>query len=253
MSAAENQSGIEYVRDGAVLHLRFDRPAKKNAITGAMYTAMTAALHAAQNDPAVQVVLISGNGGCFTAGNDLKDFLTAPLSDANAPVVVFLKILASFEKIMVAAVRGPAIGIGTTLLLHCDMVLASETARFQLPFVDLALVPEAASSLLLPRLAGYQRAAELLLLGEAFDAARGYEIGLVNRVVADSELDAAALDVARRIAAKPRAAVLATKRLLKNPGQDVGARVMEEIEIFRVQLQSAELREAIASFFQPGT
>lgn len=250
MSAAENQSGIECARDGAVLHLRFDRPAKKNALTGAMYTAMTEALREAQADAAVQVVLVSGKGGCFTAGNDLKDFIATPPSDADAPVVVFLKTLAAFEKILIAAVRGPAIGIGTTLLLHCDMVLAAEDARFQLPFVDLALVPEAASSLLLPRLAGYPRAAELLLLGEAFDAARAYELGLVNRVVAASELDAAALDVARRIAAKPKAAVLATKRLLKSPGQDVQARVMEEIELFRVQLQSAELRDAVAAFFQ---
>jgi enoyl-CoA hydratase/carnithine racemase len=253
MTASENQTGIEVRRDGPVLHILLDRPAKKNAITSAMYTALSEALRDAEQDDAIRAVLISGNGGCFTAGNDLKDFAASPPTLENAPTVAFLKTLVAFRKILIAAVRGPAIGIGTTLLLHCDMVLATANARFQLPFVDLALVPEAGSSLLLPRLVGYQRAAEILLLGEPFDAERAHTLGLVNRIVEDDALDEAALDIARRIAAKPAAAVRATKRLLKSDGQDVAARMEEEIKIFWTQLQSPELRAAIAAFFQTRT
>ena len=250
MTTTETFTEIETQRNGAVLHVRFNRPGKKNAITSSMYTALSAALRHAEQDEAIRVVLLSGNGACFTAGNDLNDFVAAPPNTENAPVVTFLKALAVFKKILIAAVRGPAIGIGTTLLLHCDMVLSTPDARFQLPFVDLALVPEAGSSLLLPRLVGYQRAAELLLLCEAFDSERAQALGLVNRIVEDDAMDATALDIAQRIAAKSTSAVLATKHLMKSSGQDLEARVAEEIKLFRIQLQSAEPYAVITKFFQ---
>jgi len=243
-------SGILRRREGAVLHLRLDRPQKKNALTGAMYAGLVDALDEAAQDEAVRVVLLTGSEGCFTAGNDLQDFIAAPPDGMDAPVIRFITALAVFPKILVAGVAGPAVGIGTTLLLHCDLVLAAPSARFRLPFVDLALVPEAASSLLLPRLVGHQRAAELLLLAESFDAARAATLGIVNRVVDEADLEAEAAAIAQRIAEKPAAAVLATKRLLKRPDEGVPQRIAAEVEAFLVQLRSSELRAAVAAFFQ---
>jgi enoyl-CoA hydratase/carnithine racemase len=237
-------------REDGILEIRFARPQKKNAITGAMYQALTEALAEAERDPAIRVAVLFGSGGSFTAGNDLQDFIAAPPAGGDAPVVRFLEALVRFPKILVAGVAGPAVGIGTTLLLHCDLVLAAPDVRFQLPFVDLALVPEAASSLLLPRLVGLQRATELLLLGEPFDAARGLELGLVNRVVPVAALEDSTLALARRVAAKPPAAVLATKRLLRRPDESPADRLTAEFDAFRTQLRSAELREAVDRFFQ---
>ncbi len=236
-------------RRGAVGEIIFDRGEKCNAITAAMYAALADALDAAAADPAILVVLFHGQGGAFTAGNDLADFLAHPPTGADPPVLRFLRRLAGAAKPLVAAVAGPAVGIGTTMLLHCDFVLAADDARFALPFVDLGLVPEAASSLLLPRLAGYQRAAELLMLGEPFDAATAQAIGLVGRVLPAADLLAAAYALADRLAVKPAQAVQATKALLKSAGASVAGRLDEEATVFARQLQSAEFKAAMAAFF----
>lgn len=242
-------SGIATGRRGAVAEIVFDRPEKRNAITVAMYAALADALAAAEADCDVRVVLFRGNGGAFTAGNDLKDFLANPPDGPERPVFRFLRGLAGARKPLVAAVEGAAVGIGTTMLLHCDLVLAADTARFALPFVDLGLVPEAASSLLLPRLAGHQRAAELFFLGDPFDAATAQSIGLVGRVVPAADLLAAARALAERLAAKPPQALLATKALLKSASGSVAERITEEAAVFARQLQSTELKEAVAAFF----
>ena len=242
-------SGIGTEIYGAVAEIVFARPDKRNAITVAMYAAMAEALEAAEANPAVRVVLFRGSGGAFTAGNDLKDFLAQPPDAPDRPVFRFLRALAGARKVLVAAVEGPAIGIGTTMLLHCDFVLSAADARFQLPFVNLGLVPEAASSLLLPRLAGYQRAAELLLLGDPFDAATAQRIGLVGRVLPASDLLAAARDLAGRLAAKAPEALRAAKALLKSGSTSVTERIAEEAAVFARQLHSPELKEAVAAFF----
>src|SRR5579859_2852641 len=173
-----------HTSDGAC-EIAMARPQRKNALTLAMYAAMTEALEAAGRDDAVRAVLIRGEGGSFTSGNDLGDFMQSPPTDENSPVLRFLAKLSAFDKPLVAAVEGHAIGIGTTMLLHCDLVYAAPSARFQLPFVNLALVPEAASSFLLPRLAGHVHAAELLFFGEPFDAATARDLGIVNAVADD--------------------------------------------------------------------
>src|SRR5512141_1138899 len=178
---------ITETKDG-IARIEIDRPEKKNALTAAMYQALADAIKAAEADARVRVLLIHGKTDLFTAGNDLQDFLDNPPRDDNRPVFQFLYGISQAQKPIVAAVAGAAVGIGTTMLLHCDLVYAAPNARLQLPFVNLGLVPEAGSSLLLPALAGYQRAAELLLLGEPFDAHKAKEIGLVTEVVPESEL-----------------------------------------------------------------
>lgn len=242
--------GIATERRGAVAEIVFDRPDKRNAITVAMYAAMADALDAAEADPAVRVVLFHGRGGAFTAGNDLADFLAQPTDDPNRPVFRFLRLLSGARKPLVAAVHGPAVGIGTTMLLHCDFVLAAEDARFALPFVNLGLVPEAASSLLLPRLAGYQRAAEMLMLGEPFDAATAHRFGLVGKVLPATDLLEAARALAVRLAVRPPEALRATKALLKSPVASVPEKLEEEAAEFAFRLRSAELKEAVAAFFE---
>src|SRR5881628_3087640 len=178
---------IRVATAGAVTEIAFDRPARRNAITAAMYEALAAALSAAEADPQVRVIVVHGSPEAFTAGNDIEDFARRPPQGEDAPVFRFLRTMSQVRKPIVAAVNGPAIGIGTTLLLHCDLVYAAEDARFQLPFVSLGVVPEFASSYLLPLVAGYHRAAELLLLGEPFDARKAYECGFVTRVVPAGE------------------------------------------------------------------
>lgn len=241
---------IAVSESGGVLEVRFDRPDKKNAITGAMYTAMAGALARADADPAIQAVLFSGAGDGFTAGNDLGDFLANPPESADSPVWRFLQALTAARKVLIAAVHGPAVGIGTTMLLHCDLVYAGRSAKLALPFVKLGLVPEAGSSLLLPRLAGHQRAAELLLLGEPFGADTAYELGLANRVVEDAELLATARAAAAAIAALPSEAVEQSKRLLKRGAAGLKDAMEEEARVFGAQLRSAEFREAAAAFLE---
>ena len=239
-------------RDG-ILRVEIRRPEKKNALTGPMYAALADAFMAAERDPAVRVVLIHGQAGVFTAGNDLADFLDhPPLSeDPPAPVFLFLQAFSTLSKPFVAAVTGPAVGIGTTMLLHCDLAYAGASAKFQLPFVNLGLCPEAASSLLLPALAGHVRAAEILLLGESFGADKALEIGLVNAVLPDAGVLEHALGQARKLAAQPSASVQLTKRLMKRAQAALVEQTMlEEGRHFRMRLLSPEAKEAFSAFLE---
>jgi enoyl-CoA hydratase/carnithine racemase len=241
---------VSYSLEGGIAELRLNRPAKKNALTRAMYTALADGLDAAAADRAARVVLITAQGEAFTAGNDLADFLERPPTETNSPVHRFMHAIHAAEKPVVAAVNGVAVGIGVTLLLHCDYVLASQTARFQTPFVNLGLVPEAGSSLLLPHVIGARRAAEMVLLGEMLDAQTAREFGLVNRVVAPDALAEAAREVAAKLAAKPPEALQLSKRLLRPPPEAVTGRIAEENALFGQRLASPEAREAFQAFFE---
>jgi enoyl-CoA hydratase/carnithine racemase len=234
-----------------VLRIEIARPEKKNALTQEMYRAMADALAAADGDPAVRVVLIHGARDCFTAGNDLKDFLERSSSGGPSSAFRFISALPKLAKPLVAAVNGAAVGIGTTMLLHCDLVYAAPGARFQLPFVPLGLVPEAGSSFLLPYIAGYQRAAELLLLGQPFDADKAFAAGFVTAIVPESELFERARAGALAIAALPPAAVRATKALMRSRfGPRVTEAMNEEAKVFSERLSSPEAREAMTAFFE---
>jgi len=237
-------------RDG-ILRIEINRPDKKNALTAAMYQAMADAIKSAEADSKVRVVLIHGKADLFTAGNDLQDFLDNPPRDDNRPVFQFLYGISQAQKPIVAAVAGVAVGIGTTMLLHCDLVYAAPNARLQLPFVNLGLVPEAASSLLLPALIGYQRAAELLLLGEPFTAQKGKEIGLVTEVVPEDELFDTAMAQAKKLAGKPAASLRLTKKLMKQGQMDaVAQRIKLESDHFGERLASPEAKEAFSAFLE---
>lgn len=234
-----------------VFKVQINRPEKKNALTIAMYQAMTDALRAAEADPSVRVTIFAGTESCFTAGNDLADFLNNPPTDEDSPVFVFLKTLMAAQKPVMAVVHGVAVGIGTTMLLHCDLVYAGPSARFQLPFANLGLTPEAGSSLILPQLMGHRRAAELLMLGETIDAETALALGLVNAVRADSDLDEFALHKAEHLAAKPPTAIRLTKMLMKrSPLPAVQEAMSEEGKIFIARLRSPEAREAMQAFFE---
>ena len=239
-------------RADGVCELRLNRPEKRNAITFAMYAALAAGLAAAGADTQVRAVLICGEGPGFCAGNDLNDFLAGPKFSAAHPVLALLRALATFEKPLLAAVHGQTVGIGVTLLLHCDLIVAARNTLFSLPFVKLGLVPEAASSLLLPRLIGAQRAAELLFLGQPFDAATAHALGLVNRVVEDDRLAQEARALARSIAQQPREALLATKRLLRGDPTEVLARIEAEARVFGALLESEEFRAGVRAFLARG-
>jgi enoyl-CoA hydratase/carnithine racemase len=234
-------------RDG-VRHIVFDRAEKKNALTAAMYATLAEAVSSATDDN-VGAMLVRSSSAIFTAGNDLRDFLEAPPRGADAPVFRFLTSLVETDVPIVAAVRGAAIGIGTTMLLHCDLVYASPTIQLRLPFIDLGLVPEAASSVLLPRRIGRARAGAALYLGEAIDAPAALAAGIVTAIVADDELDARAEDAARTIAAKPRTAVRETKRLLGADRDTILAALEREASSFRERLDSDEARAAMGAFF----
>jgi enoyl-CoA hydratase/carnithine racemase len=238
-------------RTDGVLRVELDRPEKKNAITIAMYQALGDALESASGDAGVRAVLLHGKPEVFSSGNDVADFLADPPRGEDFAPFRFLRVLAHFDKPLVAAVSGAAIGIGTTLLLHCDLVYAAAGARFQLPFASLGLAPEAASSLLLPRLAGWQKAAELLMLGEPFTAEAAHAIGLVNRIVAPEALLETATSAARALAAKPPAALRATKALMKQALMaEVDAAMAREIREFTERLRSPEAKEAFAAFLE---
>lgn len=236
-------------REGAVLVLTMNRADKKNALTGEMYSALTAGLAEANADPAIGATLILGQPGIFCAGNDIKDFIGFAMGGGlGAPILDFLRALVNNRKPLVAGVDGGAVGIGTTMILHCDYALASEQAVFATPFVDLALVPEAGSSLLAPNLMGNRLAFELLVMGERFSAERAASVGLVNRVVPSASLAQEALAVAARIAAKPREAVAISRRLLRGDTAPLLARIEEEAEAFKERLRSAEARAAFEAF-----
>jgi enoyl-CoA hydratase/carnithine racemase len=235
---------------GPVLEVLFNRPEKKNALTGAMYAAVVDAFHHADDDSTIRVVLLSGIGDTFTSGNDIKDFQSRAATNEPAHASPFLTALASLATPLVAAVNGAAIGVGTTMLAHADLVIAARSARFAMPFTSLGLVPEAASSLLFPRLLGHQRASALLLLGDAMDAETAREWGFVNQVVADEDLMTTAHGVAARLAALPPAAVRQTKNLIKNGRSDVPGRIAEELVLFRERLRSPEAAEAFQAFVE---
>ena len=244
----------ESVRIGlanGVCHIEMARPEKKNALTAEMYRTMADALATAEADPAVRVILISGAGGNFTAGNDLADFLETPPMEESAPVFRFIKGFANLQKPFVAAVEGVAIGVGTTMLLHCDLAYAGSSARFALPFANLGLTPEAASSLLLPLCAGHARAAEMLMLGEVFSAQAALDAGIVNAVLPDGQVLDHALERCRKLIAQPAESLRLTKQLMKRAQQAlINDSMNVEAEVFKQRLMSPDAKEAFAAFFE---
>jgi enoyl-CoA hydratase/carnithine racemase len=236
--------------DAGVMTITFNRLDKKNSITSSMYAAMADAVAQAGADPSVRVVVFQGHESIFSAGNDIGDFLNQPPTTQESPVFRFLRGIATFEKPLLAAVAGPAVGIGTTMLFHCDLVYAGDNAAFSMPFVNLGLCPEAASSLLAPRMFGYHRAAEALLMGEPFFAEAAQEVGLVNRVVPPTEVNGYAQAQARKLAAKPLTSLIATKRLMKGDTQAVLKKMDEEGQDFGRMLREPAAKEAFGAFME---
>lgn len=238
-------------RSGGLQRIELNRPDKSNAVTFAMYDDLTAAIRQAEQDSAIRVMLIHGRGDSFTAGNDLGDFLHTSPTSADLPPVRFLQTLSQATKPIVAAVQGYAVGVGTTMLFHCDLVYATPDAQFLLPFVNLGLVPEGASSYLLPRAAGYQRAAEALMLAAPLDAATMHQLGLVSGIVPKETLLASATATAQALSEKPAEGLRATKRLMKQAtAQTIAAAIEAEAQEFVVRLQSPEAKEAFTAFLQ---
>ena len=250
-SPTAQQQDILIHQDAGVMTITLNRVAKKNSLTTAMYASMATALAQARADAAVRVVVFQGDVTIFSAGNDIGDFLKHPPTSLDSPVFHFLTGLASFPKPVVAAVCGPAVGIGTTLLFHCDLVYGGDNAAFSLPFVNLGLCPEAASSLLVPQMMGYHRAAEALLLGEPFMAEAALEVGLINRIVPPTEANGVAQAQARKLAAKPMSSLLETKRLMK-AGQAnlVAQQIAQEAASFGRMLGEPAAREAFGAFME---
>ena len=240
--------GIETIENGGVIELHLDRADKKNALTATMYRTMTAALGEASERADIDAVLIAGKGDAFCAGNDLKDFQSGP--EGGSAAFDFVRAIAGFNKPIVAAVQGLAVGVGTTMLFHCDLVYAAPDARFLTPFVNLGLVPEAASSLLAPTRMGYAKAASMLLLGEPMDAESADKAGLVTAIVPADQLLAHARAKAALLAAKPPQALAHTRRLMKGDLGPILERMNEESRLFRECMQSAEAREAFNAFFE---
>jgi enoyl-CoA hydratase/carnithine racemase len=243
--------GIAVSQADGIVKLGFDRLDKKNAITAAMYQSMADAIQAAEQDSAARVMLLHGHPQCFTSGNDIADFLHNPPAGSNSPVFKFLRAISTASKPVLAAVSGAAVGVGTTMLMHCDMVYASDNAVFSMPFVKLGLCPEAASSYLFPTIAGYQQAAEYLLTGDSFDAQRALQLGLVNRVLPTEETLRFAEGQAQKIAKLPVSSIAATKRFMKaGQSQLIAQRMQEEGAEFTRLLRSDEARAAFASFLK---
>ena len=248
---SQNPSDILTHCESGVMTITLNRVDKKNSITAAMYGAMADALVQAEADPAMRAVVLQGHESVFSAGNDIGDFLNQPPATAESPVYRFLHGIAGFSKPLIAAVCGPAVGVGTTMLFHCDLVYAGDNAAFSMPFVNLGLCPEAASSLLVPQMFGYHRAAEALLLGEPFFAEAALEVGLVNRIVPPTEVNGVAQRAARKLALKPLSSLIETKRLMKQ-GQapQVAARMTEEGASFGRMLREPAAREAFGAFME---
>lgn len=237
--------------EAGIRTITLNRVDKKNSITSAMYGAMADALASSVDDAAVRVVLLQGHETVFSAGNDIGDFLNNPPAGLDSPVFRFLKGIATFPKPLLAAVCGPAVGVGTTLLFHCDLVYAGDNAAFSMPFVNLGLCPEAASSLLVPQMLGYHRAAEALLLGEPFMAEAALEVGLVNRVLPPTEANGYAQGVAKKLAAKPLSSLVETKRLMKKGQSELVLRtIAEEGESFGRMLREPAAKEAFGAFME---
>ncbi len=243
---------VRVERDGPILAITLNRPERRNAITVAMYAALADAIERAAGDPSIRVITARGEGPDFAAGNDLADFLKAlPRGDEEIPVWRLLRAVAECETPIVAAVHGNCVGIGTTLLLHCDLVVADETAKFSMPFVDLGLVPEAASSMLFPRLAGRRRAARFLLLAESFGAEEALEIGLVSHVVPAGGQDEAMARIVAALLVKPAEALRRTQHLLRHGSrEETLERMRLESAEFAERLASQEVKDAITAFFE---
>jgi enoyl-CoA hydratase/carnithine racemase len=238
-------------RAGSILRIQLNRPKKLNAMTSAMYVELADILKKAAKDDLTRVVLWHGAGDSFCAGNDIEDFLKNPPGPGESPQAQLMHALIDFDKPLVAAVQGAAIGGGTTMLLHCDFVYAGESAKFQMPFINLALVPEFGSSSIVSARIGHLRAAELILLGSRYDAKRALELGLVTQVVPDQELLSVATATVQKLAAKPAGALQASKRLIKQPFRDqITAAMKAENEEFSTQVRSADAREALTAFLE---
>ena len=234
-------------QEGSILALSFNRSAKMNALTRSMYAGLATGLNEAAGDFGIRAVILTSEGQHFTAGNDISDFMNNPPTSESSEVSQFLESLLNFPKPLIAAVNGNAVGVGTTMLLHCDVVVASSTAKFSMPFASLGLVPEAGSSFLFPQLVGYQRAARIFMTGESFDAPSAIEMGLVTSI--DNDPLNAAMKIAQLIAEQPPQAIINTKALLKARSHDAVAAVMKaEFEIFAMALQSEEAMEAFMKF-----
>ena len=243
-------SDIVTERTGAILKVQLNRPAKKNAMTSAMYITLADVLDSADKDDDVRVVLLHGAGDSFSAGNDLEDFMKNPPGPGESPQARLMKALINFEKPLVAAVHGLAIGGGTTMLAHCDFVYAAESTKFQVPFINLALVPEFGSSYLLPLRSGYLAAAEIVFLGQPFDASHAAALGLVTQVVPDQTVLGKATETAESLAKKPARALQACKRLMKRGAREqLEQAVRVENEEFAARVTSAEAKEAFTAFF----
>jgi enoyl-CoA hydratase/carnithine racemase len=243
---------VRVEKNGGVLAITLARPERRNAITVAMYAALAEAIEGAAGDESIRLITFRGEGQDFAAGNDLGDFLQALPRDTNEiPVWRLLRALAQCETPLIAAVQGNCVGIGTTMLLHCDLVIAAEDARFSLPFVDLGLVPEAASSLLVPRLVGRRRAARYLLLGEPFGVDEALDIGVASHRAAPGELEAKLAEVVVALLAKPAGALRDTQRLLRHGArEEILERMKLEGQVFAERLASAEAKAAISAFFE---
>ena len=242
---------VRVERNGGILAITLNRPERRNAITVAMYAALADAIESASDDSETRVITIRGEGQDFAAGNDLADFLEAAPRNDEIPVWRLLRGLAECEVPIVAAVHGNCVGIGTTMLLHCDLVIADDTARFSMPFVDLGLVPEAASSMLFPRLAGRRVAARYLLLAESFGAVEAAAIGLVSHRAATGQLEAKLQEVVSKLLAKPPEALRQTQRLLRHGARDeILERMKLESSLFTERLASDEVKQAINAFFE---
>ena len=245
-------SDIEISLNDGVQVLRLTRPQKKNALTSAMYGELCEAFDRGDNDPAIAVHLITGSGGVFTAGNDLGDFLATAqgTGDLGTNVRRVVYLLPMIRKPVIAAVDGVAIGVGTTMLFHCDLVYASPASTFATPFLNLGLIPEAGSSLLMPRRIGYARAFEMLALGETFSAEQAVQAGFVNKVVASGSLEHAALEAARRLASLPPEALAVTRALMRGSPVEILQHIDKEVIAFRERLASPEALEAFTAFFE---
>ena len=240
-------SEILATQSGSILTLSFNRPAKMNALTRAMYAGLAKGLNDAAGDFGIRIVILTSEGDHFTAGNDIVDFMDNPPTSDSSDVAQFLAALLNFPKPLIAAVKGNAVGVGTTMLLHCDVVVASPSANFSMPFASLGLVPEAGSSFLFPQLVGYQRAAKIFFTGESFGPDEALEMGLIAEI--DSDALAGATKIAQHIAEQPPQAIINTKALLKARNHEAVAAVMEaEFEIFSLALQSDEAMEAFMKF-----
>jgi enoyl-CoA hydratase/carnithine racemase len=238
-------------RSGSVLRVELNRPAKKNAMTSSMYVTLADVFNDAVKDEQVRVVLWHGAGDSFCAGNDIEDFLKNPPGPGESPQARLMNALVDFDKPLIAAVQGAAIGGGTTMLTHCNFVYVGESAMFQMPFVNLALVPEFGSSFSIPARIGHIRAAELILLGQPFDARKAADLGLVTQVVSDQSLLATATETARKLAAKPAGALQASKKLMKQSFREqIKAAMRAENEEFSAQVRSQDAKEALAAFLQ---